>query len=62
LQAKEIKDKLRSFIKEASSIDPNLAKRLDEISRWIKDTKPGSLTAKKFVMLFLIQIIRDADV
>ncbi|MUG99324.1 hypothetical protein F7734_46385 [Scytonema sp. UIC 10036] len=62
MQAKEIKDKLRSLIKEASSIDPYLATRLDEINRWIKDTKPGSLTAKKFVILFLIQIIRDADV
>jgi hypothetical protein len=61
LQAEEIKDKLKSLRKQASSIDPYLAKRLDEINRWVKDVKPGSLTAKRFVMLFLLQIIRDAE-
>jgi hypothetical protein len=49
-------------MKEASSIEPCLAKRLDEINRWVKDIKPGSLTAKKFVMAFLLEVIRDADV
>jgi hypothetical protein len=48
-------------MKEASSIEPCLAKRLDEINRWVKDIKPGSLTAKKFVMAFLLEVIRDAD-
>lgn len=62
MQAKEIKDKLKSLIKEASSIDSNLARRLDEINRWVKDLKPGSLTAKKFVMHFLLQIIRDSQI
>lgn len=62
LQAKEIKDKLKSLIKEAKSIDSNLARRLDEINRWVKDLKPGSLTAKKFVMLFLQQIIKDSQI
>ncbi|MEC4815377.1 MAG: hypothetical protein SAK29_19180 [Scytonema sp. PMC 1069.18] len=61
MQAEEIKDKLKSLRKQAWLIDPYLAKRLDEINRWVKDVKPGSLTAKKFVMLFLIQIIRDAE-
>ncbi|WP_446350611.1 hypothetical protein [Coleofasciculus sp. F4-SAH-05] len=58
----EIKDQLKSLMKKASSIEPCLAKRLDEINRWVKDVKPGSLTAKKFVMAFLLEVIRDADV
>ncbi len=62
LQAKEIKDKLRSLIREADSIDPSLARRLEEINRWVKDLKTGSLTAKRFVLLFLQQIIRDSQI
>ena len=58
----EIKAQLKSLMKKASSIEPCLAKRLDEINRWVKDIKPGSLTAKKFVMAFLLEVIRDADV
>ncbi|MBW4560251.1 MAG: hypothetical protein KME32_03680 [Mojavia pulchra JT2-VF2] len=60
MQAKEIKKQLKSLIAEASTVDPSLAKRLDEINRWVKDVKPGSLTAKKFVLFFLQQIIKDA--
>jgi hypothetical protein len=62
VQAKEIKDKLKLLHTEASVIAPHLAIRLDEINRWVKDVKPGSLTAKRFVMLFLLQIISDAEV
>jgi len=62
LQGKEIKDKLKSLIGEASSIDPCLARRLDEINRWVKDVKPGSLTAKKLVAAFLLEVIRDSTV
>jgi hypothetical protein len=62
LQAQEIKDKLRALLEEASSIDSNLAKRLDEVNRWVKDVKQGSLTSKKFVMFFLQQIIQDAQI
>lgn len=61
MQGKEIQEKLTSLIEEASAIDPSLATRLDEINRWIKDVKPGLLTAKRFVMFFLLQIIRDAE-
>jgi hypothetical protein len=60
LQAKEIKKQLRLLIQEASVIDPVLAKKLEDINRWVKDVKPGSLTAKKFVLFFLQQIIQDA--
>ncbi len=62
MQAREIKDKLKSLINEAAVIDPNLAKRLEEVNRWVKDVRPGSLTAKKFVMLFLQEIIKDAQI
>ncbi|MBD2208791.1 hypothetical protein H6G64_25500 [Calothrix sp. FACHB-156] len=60
MQAKDIKKQLRLLIEEASVIDPGLAKRLEEINRWVKDVKPGSLTSKKFVLFFLQQIIKDA--
>lgn len=62
MQAKEIKKQLILLIEEASVIDPDLAKRLEEINRWVKDVKPGSLTAKRFVILFLQQMIQDAEV
>jgi hypothetical protein len=61
LLAKDIKNRLKSLRREASTVDPNLARRLDEINRWVKDLKPGSLTAKKFLILFLEQVIRDAE-
>ena len=61
MQGKDIQEKLASLIEEASAIDPSLATRLDEINRWVKDVKPGLLTAKRFVMLFLLQVIRDAE-
>lgn len=60
--AKDIKKRLKKLIKEASVIDPNLENRLNEIDRWVGDMKTGSLTAKRFVILFLEQIIRDAEV
>lgn len=60
MYAKDIKKQLRALIKEASVIDPSLAKRLEQINRWVKDVKPGSLTAKKFVLFFLQQVIKDA--
>ncbi|BAZ53176.1 hypothetical protein NIES4103_58480 [Nostoc sp. NIES-4103] len=60
--AKEIKKRLDSLIQEASEIDPSLAKRLDEIARWVRDLKPGLLTSKLFVGLFLKQIIQDSQI
>lgn len=62
MQAKEVKEKLKSLIDEASSIDPSLAKRLDEIRRWVKDTKDGSLNTKKLLMAFLLEVIEDSEV
>ncbi len=62
MQSKDIKEKLKSLIDEASTTDPNLARRLEEVYRWVKGVKPGSLTAKRLVILFLLQIIDDAEV
>jgi hypothetical protein len=62
LQAKEIKDQLKHLIEQASSIDPNLAKKLREINRWVKNIKPGSLTAKPFVLAFLLEVITDSTI
>lgn len=62
MQGKEIKNRIKSLIAEASSVDSALAKRLDEIDRWVKDVKPGSLVAKKFVTAFLLQVIRDSTI
>ncbi|NEQ72032.1 MAG: hypothetical protein F6K23_02440 [Okeania sp. SIO2C9] len=62
MQAKEIKAQLKSLIQGASLVDSDLAKRLDEVNKWIKHLKPGTLTAKKFVMLFLRQLIKDSQI
>jgi hypothetical protein len=60
LKAEDIKERLKILTLEASALDPNLAKRLEEVNRWIKNLKPGSLTAKKFVTAFLLQLITDS--
>jgi hypothetical protein len=64
LQAQDIKQTLKSLIKEASTIDPSLAKRLEQIDRWVKDVKSGSLNGntKRFLRLFLEQIIKDSQI
>jgi len=60
LQGKDVQEQLKRLRQEAENIDPALAKRLDEINRWIKDIKPGTLTKKRVVMAFLLQMIADA--
>lgn len=61
MQAREIEPELKRLISIASSTEPSLAKRLDELRRWIKDKKPGLLTSKRFVMDFLLELITDAQ-
>ena len=61
MHPQQIKEKLKSLIEEASTIDRSLAIRLNQINNWIKDVKPGTLMSKRFVILFLLEIIRDAD-
>ncbi|MBD2440008.1 hypothetical protein [Nostoc sp. FACHB-110] len=62
MQAKEIKEQLKSLIEEASLVDPNLARKLHEINRWVKDIKLGSLTAKPLVLAFLLEVITDSTI
>ncbi|MGD1716939.1 hypothetical protein [Dapis sp. BLCC M172] len=62
MQARELKTQLKSLIQEASSVDPYLTKRLNEVNRWIKHLKPGTLTSKPFVILFLKQLIEDSQI
>ncbi|PLZ87798.1 hypothetical protein, partial [Fischerella thermalis] len=64
MQAQDIKQTLKSLIKEASTIDPSLAKRLEQIDSWVKDVKSGSLNGntKRFLRLFLEQIIKDSQI
>jgi hypothetical protein len=61
LKASEIEPELKLLINRASSVEPGLANRLDELRRWIKDKKPGLLTSKRFVIDFLLELIADAD-
>lgn len=60
MQAKNIQESLKFLIEEASAIDPSLAKRLNQIYRWVKDVKPGLLDSKPYVILFLRQLISDS--
>lgn len=59
LQAKYIKAELESLINDALLIDPALAKRLDELRRWIKDKKVGLLTRKPLLLDFVSELILD---
>lgn len=60
MQAREIEPELKRLISIASSVEPGLANRLDELRRWIKAKKSGLLTSKKFVMDLLLEVIVDA--
>ncbi|MEC4984010.1 MAG: hypothetical protein SAJ37_20370 [Oscillatoria sp. PMC 1068.18] len=62
MQGKQVKEQIQTLIVEASKLDPSLANRLQQVHRWLKDLKPGSLTAKKFVTAFLLQLIKDSQV
>lgn len=61
LQAKDIKPRLDSLIAEAETVNKALASRLRKIRTWIKNTKPGSLTKKKELLFFLIELIKDVE-
>jgi hypothetical protein len=62
LHPQQIKEQLKLLIEEASTIDPSLAIRLNQINNWIKDVRPGTLMSKRFVLLFLQQFIRDTEI
>ncbi|UBF27667.1 hypothetical protein K9N68_07035 [Kovacikia minuta CCNUW1] len=46
MQGKQVKAKLVALRDLAAAINPPLAKRLDEINRWVKDKKPGEVVAQ----------------
>jgi hypothetical protein len=60
INASQIKSELDHIIAHADTTEPLLAERLRQFSRWIKNTKPGSLTKKKLVVDFLFELILDA--
>jgi hypothetical protein len=59
INASQIKSELENVIAHADTTEPLLAERLRQFSRWIKNTKPGSLTKKRLVMDFLVELILD---
>jgi hypothetical protein len=61
LQASEIEPRLKQLSCLASSTEPGFAQRLDEVRRWIKDIRPGSLTQKSVLMGFLLELIKDGE-
>jgi hypothetical protein len=62
VQPTDIKKNINSLIEESVIIYPNLTIKLKQIRLWIKSVKDGTLVSKPFVMLFLLQFIRDAKV
>lgn len=60
LNPAQIKLEFDSVIADAQKIEPQLAKRLQQLSRWIKDKKPGLLTKKRLVMDLIVEVMQDA--
>ncbi|GGA17463.1 hypothetical protein [Okeania sp. KiyG1] len=61
MQAGEIEPKLKQLSCLASSTEPALAQRLDEVTRWIKDIRPGLLMQKGVLVGFLLELIKDGE-
>ena len=61
LQIKEIINKLRDQTETAEVVAPPEAEKLKKILCWVVKEKPGRLTAKKYVLLFLKQLVLDVD-
>lgn len=61
MQAREIEPKLKQLSRLASSTEPALAQRLEEVRRWIKDIRPGLLTNKSVLLGFLLELIKDGE-
>ena len=60
INANQIKAELDSVIADADNTEPQLAQKLRQLSRWIKDKKPGLLTKKRLVMDLIIEVMQDA--
>ncbi|NEP77829.1 MAG: hypothetical protein F6K39_06385 [Okeania sp. SIO3B3] len=61
MQAREIESKLKQLSRLAWSTEPALAQRLDEVTRWIKDIRPGLLMQKGVLVGFLLELIKDGE-
>lgn len=61
ISPQEVMPTLQRLISEAQRLEPALANRLGEISKWIEDKPPGLLMRKKVLLNFLTEIIVDAD-
>lgn len=61
LQPRDIEPKLRELIKITSLVEPALAARLKTVWRWVKDVNPGLMMRKKFLMAFLLELIKDVE-
>ena len=61
LQPRDIEPKLRELIKITSLVEPALAARLKTVWRWVKDVNSGLMMRKKFLMAFLLELIKDVE-
>jgi len=61
LQIKEIINKLRDQTETAGVVAPQEAEKLKKILNWVSKEKPGKLTARKCVLLFLNQLVLDVE-
>ena len=61
LQPKDIEPKLKELIKITSLVEPALGARLKTVWRWVKDVNPGLMMRKKFLMAFLLELIKDVE-
>ena len=61
MQAGELEPKLKHLSCLAWSTEPALAQRLDEVTRWIKDIRPGLLMQKGVLVGFLLELIKDGE-
>ena len=61
MQAREIEPKLKQLSRLAWSTEPALAQRLDEVTHWIKDIRPGLLMQKGVLVGFLLELIKDGE-
>jgi len=61
LQIREIINKLRDQTEIAGVVAPQEAEKLKKILNWVHKEKPGKLTARKYLLLFLKQLVLDVE-
>jgi hypothetical protein len=60
-KAEELILTLSGLITEAETLEPLLADRLRQISKWLSKYSPGQITSKKFILAMLEQICEDSE-